>query len=332
MIELILTFIILLSSIIILWKGSDWMTDSLIPVAQKLGTGYIAITTVLISLLLIIPELFVAIYSYLFGHLNVGLGVIIGSVMINIGLSVGLIAAIKPLKVDKQVAIRDGIFLIAGAVVVLLFGSDLKYTRTEGAVLLVLLIPYALNVWYSEQLRSMKSRKAKVKSIEKNLYLMGKIKIFDFNPSIKIFFLGGFFLALGSYFFSYSLINLSEMLPLPEIVIGIVFGAIGTELPNLFAAVQGTLKGYKDVAITETLGSNIFTLLLIIGTIAVLNPFNIAGKIFYYDLTWMIIINLLMIGFIFKGYRYKEASITRFEGISLVLFYIAILVADIFLF
>ncbi|MBR9683142.1 hypothetical protein GOV03_01225, partial [Candidatus Woesearchaeota archaeon] len=88
-------------AVLLIWKGSDWITDSLIPVANKLGTHYIAITTLLVSFILSIPELFTVIYSGLAGHLNLGLGVIIGSVMINIGLTTGLSASFKPLTVEK---------------------------------------------------------------------------------------------------------------------------------------------------------------------------------------------------------------------------------------
>jgi len=100
------------------------------------------------------------------------------------------------------------------------------------------------------------------------------------------------------------------------------FGGIGTALPNVAAAVQGTIKGYEEAAITETFGSNIFTLLITLGLIIVLKPFTIIAKVFYFDLTWMIIIHLLMISFLFKGYTLHEESITRIEGPSLVIFYI----------
>lgn len=323
-----LILLLLIFSILLIWKGSDWVTDSLVPVAAKLGTGYIAVTTLLVSFMISIPEIFTAIYSYILGHLNIGIGVIIGSVMINIGLTVGLSATIKPLVVEKAVAIRDGIFLVIIAGIVLLFGSDLTYSRIEGIVLLLLFIPYALNVWSFERFRPKKSLKEKVNKIKKNLSLFGNFATLNFRPSLLTFVLGGVMLVAGSYLFSSSLVNLSGTLPVPEIFIGIVFGAIGTAMPNIAAAVQGTIKGYKDAAITETFGSNIFTLLVTLGIIIILKPFAIAGKVFYFDLIWMIIIHLLMVSFIFKGYKYREESLMRYEGFALMLFYLAIIVIN----
>ena len=125
---------------------------------------------------------------------------------------------------------------------------------------------------------------------------------------------------------------LDKELNVPSIIIGLVFGAIGTGIPNIAAAIQGTIKGYKDAAITETFGSNIFTLLITLGIIVVLSPFTIAKNVFYFDLTWMIILNLLLVAFIVKGYRYREESITRYEGVALLLFYLTLIVLQVVLF
>lgn len=323
-----LIILILLLSFILIWKGSDWLTDSLVPLANKLGTSYIAVTTLIVSFVLSMPEIFSSIYTYFMGHFNIGLGVIIGSVIMNIGIGAGVSAMIKPLKVEKPVVLRDGIFLVIIAIVVLLLGSDLKYTRAEGWVLLLLFIPYFLNVWSFEKWRPKKSQKEKVQRIKKNLSLIGNLPI-KLRPSHWTFLLGAGILLFGSYLFSFSLIQISEILAVPDLLIGLVIGAIGTGIPNIAAAVHGTLKGYEDAAITETFGSNIFTLLVTLGIIIILAPITIAGRVFYFDLTWMIVLNLLMVAFIFKGYKYKQASLTRFEGLVLLLFYLVLIVVNV---
>ncbi len=325
---IVLFLLLLVFSIVLIWKGSDWVTDSLVPTAKKLGTSYIAITTLIVSFVISLPEIFASIYSYLLGHLDIGIGVIIGSVMANIGLIVGLSAIVRPLTIEKSVVIRDGIFMVVVAAIVLLFGSDLYYSRAEGVTLLLLFIPYALNVWAFEKWRPHHSRKKSVQRTAQNLGLIGHSKI-KLKPSLFTFFLGAIILIAGSYLFSFSLVKVNDILQLPDLLVGLVFGAIGTGAPNIAAALQGTLKGYDDVAITETFGSNIFTMLITLGILIILAPFAITGKIFYFDLTWMIIINLLMIAFIFKGYYYKEESLTRYEGVALLLFYLVLLVVNL---
>ncbi len=330
----LITITLLVLSILLIWKSSDWITDSMVPVAKKLGTGYVAVTTLLISFVLSLPEIFSSVYSFLLGELNIGLGVVIGSIMANIGLIVGLSALLGKLQVEKAVVIRDGIFMIVVAGIVLLFGSDLQYTRTEGIVLLLLFVPYALNVWFFEKWRPQKRVKEELKRIYVNLGLIGGLTKLRFRlkASLFTFFIGAIVLVGGSYLFSYSLIEMNKVLQLPGILVGIVFGAIGTGIPNIAAAIQGTLKGYKDAAITETFGSNIFTLLITLGIITVLSPFTITGNVFYFDLTWMIVMNLLLVAFIWKGYKYKEESITKYEGVILLLFYLALVVIQLWQF
>jgi len=316
-------------SLLLIWKGSDWMTDSLIPIAKKLGTSYVAITTLVVSLLLSIPEIFSAVYATAFNHIELGLGVIIGSVMANIGLTVGVSAAMKPLTIEKTSVIRDGIFMIIVVGAVLLFGSDLEYTRTEGLILLLFFIPYAINVWYFEKIRSKSSRELKMLNTHKSLSLIGGFFPWKMKASIWTFFVGGGVLVVGSWIFAKSLIGITNAVLLPELFIGLTAGAIGPALPNLIAAIQGTRKGFTDAAITETFGSNIFTLLITLGVILLINPFSITGKVFYFDMTWMLIMHVLLIAFILKGFHYREESITRYEGWALILFYVGLLLVNL---
>ena len=74
----------------------------------------------------------------------IGLGVIIGSILCNIGLMTGLSAMIKPLSVDARVVIRDGIFAFIISIILLILGFDLNYDRSEGVILLLLFIYMSL--------------------------------------------------------------------------------------------------------------------------------------------------------------------------------------------
>ncbi|MEM4397146.1 MAG: sodium:calcium antiporter [Candidatus Woesearchaeota archaeon] len=329
----LVVFAVLVFSILVILKGSDWLTDSLIPVANKLGTSYIAVTTILASFMMSTPEIFSSLYSFFLNHEELGIGVLIGSVMINIGLTLGLSASIKPLKIEKDILIRDGIFLVIVSFIVMVFGSDLKYDRTEGVVLMLMFIPYMLNVWWFEKSRNIKTRENKVESLKTNMDLFGaQYPLLKLEPGINTFVFGALFLFVGSYFFSWSLIESAKIIKIPEVVIGIILGAIGTGMPNIAAGIQGTLKGYDDAALTETFGSNIFTLLFTLGLFITLSPMTIPLKVFYYDLNWMVLLHVLLVAFIFKGFKYREESLTRYEGIILVVFYLTLIIFNVLFF
>ena len=253
MIEIILASALLILGIVLITKGSDWMTDSLIPVAERLGTSYIAVASILVSIMLSIPEVFVAGYAFFMGHPGISLGVIIGSIICNIGLMTGLSAMIKPLSVDSRVVIRDGVYAFIISIIVFLFGLDMRFDRSEGLILMMLFVPYVLNVWFFEKWASEKARKKELKKI----------------------------------------------------------------------------KNYKKIAITETFGADIFTLLITLGLLAVIMPFSIDKRWLFFDIPIMIFMTTMMMLFIFKGHVRGQNAIQRHEGAILVLLYIAFIIANV---
>ncbi len=331
MLEIIFIIILLVVGVILLTKGSAWMTDSLVPVAEKLGTSYIAIASILVSIMLSIPEIIVAIYAFFMGHGGISLGVIIGSVICNTGLMTGLSAMIKPLSVDGRVVIRDGVFAFIISLVVFLFGFDLRFNRKEGLVLLLLFIPYLLNVWFFEKWTTKKARKEELKEIKNELGVIG-LGGFKLKPGIFVFIIGSALLLFGSYLFSDSLIKIANLTKISDVLIGLTIGAIGPSIPNIVSAIQGTVKNYTKIAITETFGSDIFTLLVTLGLLAVLAPFSIDKKWLYFDIPIMIAMISLMMFFIFKGHVKKEKAILRYEGAILVLGYILFLILNVLFF
>lgn len=327
MIEIIFVTILLIGGIIFITKGSAWMTDSLIPVAERLGTSYIAVASILVSVMLSIPEVFVALYAFFMGHEGISLGVIIGSIICNIGLMTGLSAMIKPLSVDGRVVIRDGVYAFIISIIVFFFGLDLSFDRGEGFVLMLLFIPYILNVWFFEKWTSEKDKKEELKEIKQELNVIG-LGGFELKPGIVVFIMGVISLLFGSYIFSDALIKVAKLSGLSDVLIGLTIGALGPSIPNIASAVHGTIKNYTKIAITETFGSDIFTLLITLGLLAVIAPFAIDSKWLYFDIPIMIFMTSMMMLFIFKGHVKKQKAIQRHEGAILVLFYVIFIILN----
>lgn len=327
MFGIVLVIILAIIGILFITKGSDWMTDSLVPVAERLGTTYIAVASILVSVMLSIPEIFVAVYAFFMGHEGISLGVIIGSIICNIGLMTGLSAMIKPLSVDSRVVIRDGVFALIISLIVFVFGYDLGYDRKEGITLLLLFVPYVINVWFFEKWATKKARKEELKEIKGELSAAG-LRVWELKPSVSLFIVGSAFLLIGSYVFSDSLITFAKLTGISDVLIGLTVGAIGPSIPNIVSAIHGTVKNYNKIAITETFGADIFTLLITLGLLAVLTPFSIEPKWVYFDIPVMIFMTLLMMFFIYRGHVKKEKAIVRKEGAALVLFYILFIILN----
>lgn len=319
--ELYIAVLATVFGIIFITKGANLSTDSLIPVARKLGTTHVAVAIVIVSIIISLPEIFVALYSVLLGHVEISLGVVIGSVICNIGLMIGLSALIKPLKVNKQIVLRDGIFAVSVAIMVLVLSADAQITRAEGAAFVLMFIPYLVNVWEQEKDKHKAALQKDLEEVEKELDLtiFGRAK-----AGVTTFILGMVTLLFGSFMFSWALVQMASLSGVSDLIIGLTIGAIGPSIPNIASAVQGTIKGIEDVAISETLGSDIFTLLITLGILSLVHPIKLNQGWLFFDIPVMVFMSITLLFFMIS-----RKFISRAEGGFLVFFYIGVLIINI---
>lgn len=312
-------------SVLLMIKGSDWSTASISKVARRLGVSHVAVGLIIISMIVSLPEIFVGVSSLLQGMPNIGLGVVIGSVIANIALMVGVCAIIRPLKVQRNQILRDGVFSVIIAIIVLILSVDGEIKSSEGWVFILLFIPYALNVWLTERSASEKVR------AEEYREELDEIKLFDrsflrIKSSVWTFFLGMVVLIFGSYVFTWSLGEIARASNVSDFIVGMTLGAIGTSIPNIASAIQATLKNLDGVAVSETLGSNVFTLLVTLGIIAAFRPISVLPQWLLFDIPVMIIMSVLL--FFFMATRQR---VSRTDGVVLVMAYVAFLVLNVFI-
>jgi cation:H+ antiporter len=317
--------ILLLVGLFLILKGSDWITDSAVPLAKALDTTNVAVGLVLVSVLLSLPELLVALLSIAMGHVDIGIGASMGSIIVNLGLIVGISAMFRPLKIPRHVITRDAVFMLVITVVVALLAlKNYSLERRDGIVLLLLFIPYLINVYEQEKTLAHRERKRESEMIAKTLFFIGKTDGAEIviKDSKIIFMVGAAMLLLGSAFFTESLISIAKLLSMPELLIGLTLGALGPSIPNLAAAVQAVRKNYVELAISETIGSNIFTLLITLGMIATVHPFSLDPVTAVVTTPAMVIITVTFFFLAMRG------TITNVGGAALIAIYLLSMILE----
>lgn len=88
--------------------------------------------------------------------------------------------------------------------------------------------------------------------------------------------LGGVLVVAGSNVTVNSATVIAKMLGMSERFIGLTIVALGTSLPELVTSVTAAKKGNADIAIGNIVGSNIFNILFILGTSALITPLRYA--------------------------------------------------------
>lgn len=323
--DLLFTVSLLILGILLLGKGSDWLTDSLIPIAKKLGVSGVSVGLILVSIAVSLPEVLVAVFATIRGYHTLSLGVVLGSIICNIGLMSGFCAILKPLPVTTNIILRDGIFSLVVPVLVLAVSSEGEITRFEGLAFFLLFIPYAINVFLQERRITSTEKQKQQEEIEVELALIG----FEFGklkPGWISFFLGLALLLIGTKFFGDELIHLADGFGFSELLIGTTLGALGPSLPNIGAAYSATKKGMGEIAVSETLGSNIFTLLVTLGISAMIAPITIAEQWLTVDLPILLIMSTLLFLFLLT-----KKCISRLEGAILLGCYLAAVALQVWL-
>jgi cation:H+ antiporter len=317
----LLTFL----GILFMGKGSDWLTDSLIPIARRLGVSGVAVGLILVSVAVSLPEVLVAVATMIQGYPSISLGVVLGSIICNIGLMTGLCAIIKPLRVKKKLILRDGIFSITIPILVFAIGAGGEITRLEGGALALLFLPYVINVVLQEKQQSSEERRQELEEIEVELDLLG-FTFGKLKPGWLSFSLGTALLLLGTHLFSAQLVWIASHLGMDELLIGLTLGALGPSLPNIVAAYQAAKRGMGDIAVSETLGSNVFTLLVTLGIAAMLSPVTISHRWLSFELPALIVMSILLFLFLLT-----KQAISRLEGSILLCGYLGVLATQVWL-
>lgn len=324
--EIISVIILLALGIIAIGKGSDWFTESLVPVAKRLSVSQVSVALILVAAAVSLPEILIAVQGALRGYPVIGLGVVFGSTICNIGLMIGLSTFIRPLRVSLKTILRDGIFFIIIPIVIFAVSLDGKIPRMEGFAIFLLFVPYVINIYLQEKRVSTLGKEEDLRDLELELGLLG----FEFGK-LKAgwvsFFLGLGLLLGGTHLFTDQLIIIVQQFHLSDVMVGLTIGGIGTSIPNIASAFQATKKGLEEMAVSETLGSNIFTLLVTLGILAVISPITVNHRWIIYDIPALIGMSFLLFVFMIS-----RKTISRSEGFILLIIYLAILAGQVFFF
>jgi len=315
--EILLIITLLLLSILAIAKGSDFFTDSLVPLSNKLGVSKVFIGVILVSVAVSIPEVSVSLLGRIRGYESLSIGIVLGSILCNIGLMVGLPALSKNMRVSKHMILRDGVFSIVAPILLLAVASNGSVTRLEGIALILVFITYIINVYIQETAVNIETKERDLKEVEMSLKFIG-IDFIKLKSPWAAFTIGVFILLLGTEVFITQLINLTEFIGVTQLAAGMTIGALGTSIPNIVSAFQATKKGMTEIAVSSALGSNIFTILVTVGVLASYATLEFNPSVVAVDLPLIIVASVLLFYFMLT-----KRSVSRLEGLLLLAFYFA---------
>ncbi len=294
-------------------KGGDFFVAAAIRLAEFLQMPRVVIGSTLVSLATTTPELVVSIMAGLRGEAGLAVGNAVGSCICNIGLILGVTAALKHVDIHFR-ALRAPLFAMLGfGLVLFLMTLDLSLERWQGAVLMVGGAVYF--IWdFAHHWRDRKPRDvAEATAIETEI-ASARWAWIQTKPGTAVQFLfGAAIVVAGSKLLVDGAVGLAGRLGVPSIVIGLTVVAVGTSLPELVTAVTSSRRSVSDLAVGNVLGANIANLTLIVGVAAVIQTVGMDRVTQLFNFPALLLVMAVLVVMLWTGRR-----VTRREGMVLL--------------
>lgn len=299
--DLLIQILILVVGFVMLVKGADWFVEGVAGIAEKFGIPQLVIGLTIVAMGTSAPEAAVSIASALKGSAGITIGNVVGSNIMNILVILGLTAVITNVTVQKSTIRYEIPFMLAITLVMLGLGmTGGNITFAEGIVLWLLFIAYFIYLFFMAKKKKEEPEEEKPQPIWK-LLLMGIV--------------GAVMVVWGADFTVDAASAIAKMFGMSDRLIGLTIVAFGTSLPELVTSVTAARKGKADIAIGNIVGSNIFNILFVVGTTALVTPVIFESKFVIDTLVAFAAGILLWLGVI----RHKE--LRRPAGIIMLLAY-----------
>lgn len=296
------------TGIILLVLGADALVSGASRVAQRYGIPPLIIGLTIVALGTSAPEITVSTTAALGGNTELALGNVVGSNIFNVLLILGLAAIILPLAVSRSL-IRQEVPVMVGLSALLMFlVLDGALSAYEGVLLLLLGLGYLI-------LLLVQANQAAKTGQDLSPELPDDTGWLARFPAALLIVLGLAGLVSGAQLLVSGASTIALSLGISELVVGLTIVAIGTSLPEVAASVAAALRGQRDMAIGNVVGSNVFNIALCLGLASIVAPQGLTApeQLLSFDLRVMVLTAVVLLPLMISGYE-----VSRVEGGLLV--------------
>ena len=289
-----LQVIILLAGFLFLVKGADWFVEGAASIAKKLGIPQLIIGLTIVAMGTSMPEAAVSITAAINKNAGITIGNVVGSNILNI----------TNVAIQRCTLLYEIPFMTVITIVLLIFGiTGSEVTFIEGVIFWILFLIYLGYLFVmAKKGNDQEEAEAKDNPVWKCMLLM---------------VIGGILVVKGSDFAVSGATEIARYFGMSERFIGLTIVALGTSLPELVTSVTAARRGNAGIAIGNIVGSNIFNILFVIGTTALICTVPFESKFIIDTVIAVLCGAILWIG----TFRHKE--LRKPCGVVMLLCYVA---------
>ena len=282
----------------VLVKGADWFVEGASSLACYFHIPQLVIGLTICAMGTSLPEASVSLVAAIHDNAQITIGNVVGSNILNVLIILGISSLITRLKIQKSTFLIEIPFMLFSTLALLIMSKDEVITFNEGMILGAFFFGYLFYLYFL-------SRKNEEQEESKHSLLV----------CFTLILLGIFFVIIGSHLVVNSATNLSTMIGLSKRFIGLTVVAFGTSLPELVTSVVAAKKDKADIAIGNIVGSNIFNILFVVGSVSLICPIPFESH-FFVD-----VVVALGSGLFLWISTIKNQELRRIHGFLMLVFY-----------
>lgn len=304
--------------LVLLVAGAEVLIKGASRLAASIGVSPLVVGLTVVAFGTSAPELAVSLSSAVEDQADIALGNVVGSSIFNVLFILGLSALVAPLAVKQKLLRLEVPLMIASAALLWLLGFDGRIGRVDGVLLGAGIIAYTVFA-----IRQSRKESAEVQQEYAQEFAEAPAERGFGRSRVGqvVFILTGLaMLVLGSQWLVDGAVMVARALGVTELVIGLTIVAAGTSLPEVATSVMASLRGERDIAVGNAVGSNIFNVLAVLGFSGALSPRGVAVSpaALGFDIPIMVAVSVACLPVFFSGGR-----ISRGEGALFLGYYVA---------
>ena len=319
-----LTIVIFFAGLIALVTGAQLLIRGASKLAVSFGISPLVVGLTVVALGTSAPELAVSVRSAWGGQVDLALGNAVGSNIFNTFFILGVSALLTPLLVAPQLIRQEVPVMIGSGLLLLALAMDGSISRIDGLVLAGLLVAYTVFI-IRQSRQSERTRQVQADAEAPTSAAAGtpdKRQEWDAHWAAQTaLIVGGLVLLIvGANWLVEAAVIFARQLGLSEMAIGLTVVAAGTSLPEVATSVAATLRGERDIAVGNVIGSNTFNILGVLGLSSLFSPVGLTVQpaMIGVDLPIMVIALIACLPIFFTG-----NIVARWEGALLLFYYLA---------
>ena len=302
-----------LAGLALLILGADLLVRGASRLSLSLGIAPLVVGLTVVAFGTSAPELAVSVKGALDGQTDIAMGNVVGSNIFNVLFILGVSALLAPLVVDRQLIRQEVPFMIGLSGLVLWMAMDRQVSFTDGAVLFFALLCYIVLLY--RQGKNATPAEVSDPLLSNEPGLLSRLPV-----QLALIAVGLGMLVLGSRWLVDAATVFATMLGVSPLVIGLTIVAAGTSLPEVATSVIAALRGEREIAVGNVLGSGIFNLGAVLGISAMVSGsgLQVPASLLAFDLPVMVAVAVACLPVLFTGHL-----IARWEGAVFLAYYVA---------